>query len=65
MQFSNISYIKFGLFSCVGHIFREMFSDIKSLRMFRTASLVYLLIVTNLGILGEVRLMFRLIKLGK
>ena len=33
--------------------------------MFSTASLVYLLIVTNLGIFGEVRVMFRLIKLGK
>ena len=65
MEFSNISYIKFELFSCVGQIFREMFSAIKSPRMFSTASLVYLLIVTNLGIFGEVRLTFRLIKLGK
>ena len=33
-------------------------------RMFPTASLVYLLIVTNFGIFSEVRLMFKLIKLG-
>ena len=65
MQFSNISYIKFELFSRVGQIVREMFSAIKYPRMFSTASLVYLLIVTNLGIFGEVRLTFRLIKLGK
>ena len=42
-----------------------MFSAIMSPRMFSTASLVYLLIVTNWGVFGEVRLTFRLIKTRK
>ena len=65
MQLSNILYFKFGLFSFVGQIVIELFSAIKSLRMFSTALPVYLLIVKNFGIFVEVCLMFRQIKLGK